>query len=124
MFNSKIASLEARIARLESKLSRTASVSRTANPTVIMSSLVQYLNMRWEEAGGKFSQVAGTMIEGVVDAVDASVTLKLKGPNVKMIVTGPAYNGSQKYEDEVPFVSNQQVSKALEQLIGEVDSSF
>lgn len=122
MFNSKIASLEARIARLESKLSRTASLSRTANPALIMSSLVQYLNMRWEEAGGVFIQspVDATLIEGDVDAVDASVTLELQGPKIFMSVEAPSYRGSKVYEGVVTFVSNEQVSKALEKLIGKV----
>jgi hypothetical protein len=116
MFNSKIASLEARISRLEGHLTRRASNRYSAFSLTPMGPLVQYLNIRWEEAGGKFQEVADTMVLGEVDAVDAQVTLKQRGPNIKMIVKADG----QKYEDEVPFLSNEQVNKALEKLIGEV----
>ena len=117
MFNSNIASLEARIARLEAHLTRIASTRHSAS-FVSIADLTQYLNIRWDEAGGKFEQVAGTMIEGFVDAVDAQVTIKQRGPNIKMIVKAVG----QKYEDEVPSISNEQISKALEKLIGEVEA--
>ena len=118
MFNSKIASLEARIARLEAHLSRKASVKKAmySPEEEYMMELKNFLEEAWEESGGKF-KLMGLNIIGTIYAVDASVKILFANEFLKIVVTGP-YN--QKKTTSVGAGDFQDVHEALLSCVGEI----
>jgi hypothetical protein len=118
MFNSKIASLEARIARLEAHLTKTARLKKAmySPEEEYMGELKDFLEDAWAESGARF-KLMGLNIIGTIHAVDADVKILFGNQFLKIVVTGP-YN--QKKTTEVGAGDFEDVHAALMECVSEL----
>lgn len=120
MFNHKIASLEARIARLEAHLSRKASVKKAmySPEEEYMMELKNYLDEEFEELDITFKLVGLTMTGIFRDLMGTTISISFGNPFLKIVVTA---DYGQKYLKKISNgESFEDIKEAVLSCIGEV----